>query len=62
MVIRRAVLGTAERWQTALCTRSQRRARRARETIWQVPLTDDDGACEGGLLLFACEDGRLMHV
>ena len=27
----------------------------------QVPLTDD-GACEGGLLLFACKDGRLMHV
>jgi hypothetical protein len=26
-----------------------------------VPLTDD-GACEGGLLLFACSDGRLMHV
>jgi hypothetical protein len=32
-----------------------------RETVWQVPLTDD-GSCEGGLLLFACEDGRLMHV
>jgi ubiquitin len=30
-------------------------------TLVQVPLTDD-GACEGGLLLFACTDGRLMHV
>ncbi len=30
-------------------------------TLTQVPLTDD-GACEGGLLLFACKDGRLMHV
>ena len=30
-------------------------------TLAQVPLTDD-GACEGGLLLFACKDGRLMHV
>ena len=30
-------------------------------TVAQVPLTDD-GACEGGLLLFACSDGRLMHV
>ena len=27
----------------------------------QVPLTDD-GCCEGGLLLFACSDGRLLHV
>ena len=27
----------------------------------QVPLADD-GECEGGLLLFACSDGRLMHV
>ena len=32
-----------------------------RVTVWQVPLTDD-GVCEGGLLLFACGDGRLMHV
>ena len=32
-----------------------------RVTLAQVPLTDD-GACEGGLLLFACVDGRLMHV
>ena len=32
-----------------------------RLTVWQVPLTDD-GACEGGVLLFACPDGRLMHV
>ncbi len=32
-----------------------------RLTVWQVPLADD-GACEGGLLLFACEDGRLMQV
>ena len=30
-------------------------------TLAQVPLTDD-GACEGGLLLFACRDGRLVHV
>ena len=30
-------------------------------TVAQVPLKDD-GACEGGLLLFACSDGRLMHV
>jgi hypothetical protein len=30
-------------------------------TLAQVPLTDD-GACEGGHLLFACGDGRLMHV
>ena len=30
-------------------------------TVAQVPLTDD-GACEGGHLLFACPDGRLMHV
>jgi hypothetical protein len=29
-------------------------------TLAQVPLTDD-GACEGGLLLFACSDGRLLH-
>jgi hypothetical protein len=29
--------------------------------VAQVPLTDD-GACEGGVLLFACPDGRLMHV
>ncbi len=28
---------------------------------WQVPLTDDS-ECEGGHLLFACGDGRLMHV
>ena len=27
----------------------------------QIPLTDD-GSCEGGQLLFACSDGRLMHV
>ena len=27
----------------------------------QVPLTDDS-ECEGGHLLFACGDGRLMHV
>ena len=26
-----------------------------------MPLTDD-GACEGGLLLFACNTGQLMHV
>ena len=30
-------------------------------TVAQVPLTDD-GECEGGLLLFACSDGRLVHV
>ena len=30
-------------------------------TLAQEPLTDD-GACEGGLLLFACPDGRLLHV
>jgi hypothetical protein len=30
-------------------------------TVHQVPLTDD-GACEGGLLLFALNDGQLMHV
>jgi hypothetical protein len=30
-------------------------------TLVKVPLTDD-GACEGGLLLFACDDGRLVHV
>ena len=30
-------------------------------TLAQVPLTED-GACEGGHLLFACGDGRLMHV
>ena len=30
-------------------------------TVHQVPLTDD-GACEGGLLLFALSDGQLMHV
>jgi hypothetical protein len=29
--------------------------------VAQVPLSDD-GACEGGLLLFACPDGRLLHV
>jgi hypothetical protein len=29
--------------------------------VAQVPLTDD-GACEGGVLLFACPDGRLMHM
>ena len=27
----------------------------------QVPLTDDS-ACEGGLLVFACSDGRLVHA
>jgi hypothetical protein len=27
----------------------------------QIPLTDD-GACEGGLLLFAGCDGQLTHV
>ena len=32
-----------------------------RVTLAQVPLTDD-GECEGGLLLFACSDGRLLHV
>ena len=30
-------------------------------TVAQVPLTDD-GECEGGLLLYACSDGRLVHV
>ena len=30
-------------------------------TLAQIPLTDD-GACEGGMLLFASCDGRLMHV
>jgi hypothetical protein len=29
--------------------------------LTQVPLTDD-GACEGGLLLFALPDGLLLHV
>ena len=28
---------------------------------FQVPLTDDD-ACQGGLLVFACSDGRLVHT
>ena len=32
-----------------------------RVTLAQVPLTDD-GECEGGLLLFACSDGLLLHV
>ena len=30
-------------------------------TLAQVPLSDD-GACEGGLLLFAGSDGHLAHV
>ena len=30
-------------------------------TVAQVPLTDD-GECEGGLLLYACSDGWLVHV
>ena len=29
--------------------------------LFQVPLTDD-GACQGGLLVFACDDGRLVHA
>ena len=32
-----------------------------RVTLAQVPLSDD-GACEGGLLLFAGRDGCLTHV
>ena len=32
-----------------------------RVTAGQVPLTGD-GECEGGMLLFACSDGRLVHV
>ena len=30
-------------------------------SVFQVPLTDD-GACQGGLLVFACDDGRLVHA
>lgn len=29
--------------------------------VSQVPLTDD-GARQGGLLVFACDDGRLVHA
>ena len=29
--------------------------------VLQVPLTDD-GARQGGLLVFACDDGRLVHA
>ena len=30
-------------------------------SVFQVTLTDD-GACQGGLLVVACDDGRLVHA
>ena len=47
--------------QVCACSSRVSSQRIRRVTLAQVPLTDD-GACVGGLLLFACADGQLMHV